>query len=54
VDSNECIQDRGQIGNARIMGLEEDIGVTDKQFYNCLMLFCMTPFPLVRRMLTTT
>ena len=33
-------QDRGQIGNARIMGMQEDIGLSDQQYSNCLMIFC--------------
>ncbi|KAH8887990.1 MFS general substrate transporter, partial [Thozetella sp. PMI_491] len=31
--------DRGSIGNARIMGFQEDLGLPDQQFFNCLMLF---------------
>ncbi|KIW35543.1 uncharacterized protein PV07_02233 [Cladophialophora immunda] len=31
--------DRGNIGNARIMGLQKDIGIDNSQFYNCLMMF---------------
>ncbi|OAP59578.1 hypothetical protein AYL99_06876 [Fonsecaea erecta] len=31
--------DRGNIGNARIMGLQTDIGIDNSQFYNCLMMF---------------
>jgi len=33
-------KDRGAIGNARIMGFQTDLGLTGKQFYNCLMMFC--------------
>lgn len=33
-------KDRGALGNARIMGLQADLGLTGKQFYNCLMMFC--------------
>jgi hypothetical protein len=32
--------DRGQVGNARIMGLEQDLHLTNSQFYNCLLMFC--------------
>ncbi|KAJ9610477.1 hypothetical protein H2200_005254 [Cladophialophora chaetospira] len=31
--------DRGALGNARIMGFQTDLGLTGKQFYNCLMMF---------------
>ena len=34
------LQDRNSIGNARIMGLLEDLHLTDQQYYNCLMMFC--------------
>lgn len=34
------IQDRGAIGNARVMGFQKDLNVTSTQFYNCLMMFC--------------
>lgn len=40
-------QDRGQIGNARIMGMQKDIGISDHQYFNCLMIFC-TSFPTPR------
>jgi hypothetical protein len=33
-------QDRGALGNARIMGFQTDLGLSGKQFYNCLMMFC--------------
>ena len=32
--------DRAAIGNARIMGYQLAIGLTDKQYFNCLMMFC--------------
>ncbi|KIY00304.1 uncharacterized protein Z520_03989 [Fonsecaea multimorphosa CBS 102226] len=41
--------DRNCIGNARLMGLEEDLSLTPNQFYNCLTMFfvgyiiCMFP-----------
>ncbi|EXJ68747.1 uncharacterized protein A1O5_08541 [Cladophialophora psammophila CBS 110553] len=31
--------DRGNIGNARIMGLQEDINLSNGQYFNCLMMF---------------
>ncbi|RFU73502.1 mfs general substrate transporter [Trichoderma arundinaceum] len=31
--------DRGAIGNARIMGLQEDLGLSDDRFFNCLLIF---------------
>ncbi|KIW93256.1 uncharacterized protein Z519_05861 [Cladophialophora bantiana CBS 173.52] len=31
--------DRGALGNARIMGFQTDLGLSGKQFYNCLMMF---------------
>ncbi|KAJ9604883.1 hypothetical protein H2200_010998 [Cladophialophora chaetospira] len=31
--------DRNSIGNARLMGLEKDLGLTPDQFYNCLTMF---------------
>ncbi|KAH8698862.1 major facilitator superfamily domain-containing protein [Talaromyces proteolyticus] len=31
--------DRSSLGNARIMGLQADLGLTDAQFMNCLMMF---------------
>lgn len=36
--------DRNSIGNARLMGLEKDLGLTANQFYNCLasLLPCST------------
>ena len=34
-------QDRGQIGNARIMGLQKSYNITNAQYFNCLMMFCM-------------
>lgn len=33
-------QDRGSIGNARIMGFQADLHLSEDQFYNCLMIFC--------------
>ena len=33
-------QDRGNLGNARAMGFQEDLHLTDQQFFNCLMMFC--------------
>jgi hypothetical protein len=29
--------DRNSIGNARLMGLEKDLGLSSEQFYNCLV-----------------
>ncbi|KFY91883.1 hypothetical protein V500_04415 [Pseudogymnoascus sp. VKM F-4518 (FW-2643)] len=31
--------DRNSIGNARIMGVQKDLHMTDDQFYNCLTMF---------------
>ncbi|SPO07047.1 uncharacterized protein DNG_09741 [Cephalotrichum gorgonifer] len=31
--------DRGAIGNARIMGFQDAIGLSDRQYFNCLMSF---------------
>ncbi|CAI4214547.1 unnamed protein product [Parascedosporium putredinis] len=31
--------DRGAIGNARIMGFQAALGLTDRQYFNCLMMF---------------
>ncbi|KIW19928.1 hypothetical protein PV08_00503 [Exophiala spinifera] len=31
--------DRGAIGNARVMGFQKDLGMTSKQFYDCLLMF---------------
>ncbi|KIX10088.1 uncharacterized protein Z518_01169 [Rhinocladiella mackenziei CBS 650.93] len=31
--------DRDQIGNARVMGMQVDLGLTSQQFYNCIMMF---------------
>ncbi|KAI1614623.1 major facilitator superfamily domain-containing protein [Exophiala viscosa] len=31
--------DRGQIGNARVMGMQVDLRLTSQQFYNCVMMF---------------
>ncbi|OQU98531.1 hypothetical protein CLAIMM_04304 [Cladophialophora immunda] len=31
--------DRGNIGNARIMGLQADIHIDNQQYFNCLMMF---------------
>lgn len=33
-------QDRGAIGNARIMGFQKDLHLSNDQFFNCLMMFC--------------
>jgi len=37
---NRFLQDRGQIGNARVLGMQTDLGLTSQQFYNCVMMFC--------------
>ncbi|OCK99096.1 MFS general substrate transporter [Cenococcum geophilum 1.58] len=31
--------DRNNIGNARVMGMQKDLHLTDKQFFNCLSMF---------------
>jgi hypothetical protein len=33
-------KDRNNLGNARIMGMQEDLHLSDEQFFNCLMMFC--------------
>lgn len=33
-------QDRNSIGNSRILGLEDDLGMSPKQFSDCVSLFC--------------
>lgn len=41
-------QDRNNIGYARLMGLQEDLRITDGRFYNVIMVFCKSlrhPFP---------
>ncbi len=35
--------DRLSIGNARLMGLEKDLGLTPHQYYNCLVSLLLTP-----------
>lgn len=37
-------QDRGAIGNARIMGFQKDLQLSNSQFFNCLMMFCTYSF----------
>ena len=32
--------DRGNIGNARVLGMQEQLGLTDQQFQNAVMMFC--------------
>lgn len=34
------IQDRGNIGNARVMGLQKDLNISNDQFYNAVSLYC--------------
>lgn len=38
-------QDRNNLGNARIMGMQTDLGFSNEQFYNCLMVFCTLSVP---------
>ena len=38
--TNLFTQDRGQIGDARLMGLEKDLDLTAPMYYDCLMMFC--------------
>jgi hypothetical protein len=33
-------KDRNNLGNARVMGMQADLHLTDEQFFNCLMMFC--------------
>lgn len=40
--NNLISKDRGNIGNARLMGLQSDLHITDGQFYNVLSLYCKT------------
>lgn len=35
-------QDRGQIGNARVMGLQKDLRINNDQYFNALLVFCMS------------
>ncbi|KAJ5587978.1 major facilitator superfamily domain-containing protein [Penicillium hispanicum] len=35
----ETVQDRTQIGNARVMGLEVGLHISSSQYFNCLMMF---------------
>lgn len=35
-------QDRGNIGNARVMGLQKDLNISNDQFYNAVSLYCKT------------
>ncbi len=35
-----CGEIGGQIGNARIMGLQEDLGLSADKYYNALLVFC--------------
>jgi len=37
-----CYLDRGNIGNAKIEGLQEDLGLTDDQYNLCLTVFFLT------------
>ena len=32
--------DRSNIGNARVLGMEEDLNLSDQQFLNVIMMFC--------------
>lgn len=34
------LQDRGQIGNARLMGLQKDLNLSADEYYNTLLVFC--------------
>ena len=36
----ELMQDRGQIGNARLMGMQKDLHLSASQYYNALLVFC--------------
>ena len=38
--SNDPLQDRNSIGNARVMGLQKDLKLTPNQYYNVLTMFC--------------
>ena len=33
-------KDRGNIGNARVMGFQQDTYMTDTDFYNAVSLYC--------------
>lgn len=33
-------QDRGNIGNARVLGMQKDLGLSNQQFLNIIMMFC--------------
>jgi len=43
---SNCDQDRNNIGNARVMGMQKDLHLTDKQFFNCLSMFCMSSYAI--------
>lgn len=43
------LQDRGNIGNARLMGMPKDLGLNAQEYFNILMIFCE-----YRRTLTTS
>jgi hypothetical protein len=34
------MKDRNNLGNAQIMGMQEDLHLSNEQFFNCLMMFC--------------
>ena len=36
-------QDRNNVGNARTIGMQKDLGLTSNQFYNVLTMFCEPP-----------
>ena len=40
-------QDRNSIGNAKLMGLQEDTNMDNDQYSNCLMMFCKLDSPSV-------
>lgn len=33
------MQDRSNIGNARVLGMQVDVGLTSQQYLNCVMMF---------------
>lgn len=37
-------QDRGNIGNARVLGMQKDLGFSNQKFINIIMMFCKLKF----------
>lgn len=39
------VQDRGNIGNARVLGMQKDLGLSNQKFFNIILIFCAS-FPI--------